>query len=271
MISYSFEIETPRSLDEAVDCMSRHGEAARALAGGTVLIPEMAHARIAPKAVVDLSRAGLGGVRADGNDVVLGATTTYRQLATASATADPPPAIAWLGTVARGITGGAQIRNRGTIGGSATFANPSSDIPAVLVALDAAMVTVSPHRERELPARSFFLDAFRTCLQEDELLTSIRIPALPAGTRFGYEKLKFGESSWPIVTAAVVANSDGALRIGLGGVCPVPIAVDLDDSADVAEAVLAAVADPWSDVLADGTYRRTVAPVIAGRALAKAT
>jgi carbon-monoxide dehydrogenase medium subunit len=266
--AHRFDLELPRSLDEALDCVARHGSGGRALAGGTVLLPELAGLRVAPSAVIDLSRVGLDGIRVDADGVSIGAATTYRQLASAAA-GTPDGAIAWLGAVAGGITGGAQIRNRGTVGGSAAFANPSSDVPAVLVALGAVLTLASAGGSREVRAEDFFTEAFRTCLHDDELLVVIAVPDPPAGTRFGYEKLKFGESSWPIVTAAAIIRSDST-RVALGGCSSVPVVVEVDRAADAEEAVASAVTEPWSDVLANGAYRRRVAPVVARRAIERA-
>lgn len=270
MTGHAFDLEMPRSLEEALDCLRRHGGESRVLAGGTILLPEIAHSRVTPSVVIDLSRAKLDGVKAEPGGAVIGATTTYRQLALASSTATSSRALSWIAAVARGITGGPQIRNRGTIGGSAAYANPSSDIPAVLVALGAVLTAASTRGERELRAEELFADAFQTCLSDDELLVSIQLPEPAPGARFGYEKLKFGESSWPIATAAAVIRSDGSVRLGLGGCCAVPVAVELEGAEHLASAVDSATSDPWSDVLADGAYRRRVAPVVAQRALGRA-
>jgi len=230
----------------------------------------MTQSRLAPSVVVDLSRLELDRIRLEEGNVVLGATTTYRHLVLASREETAQPLLSWLGAVASGITGGAQIRNRGTVGGSAAFSNPSSDVPALLVALDAELSSTSSHGSRSQRAEDFFSDAFTTSLHDEDLLVSIRIPAGEDGTSFGYEKLKFGESSWPIVTAAAVVRPSGSARVAVGGCCPVPIAVEVDRAADVAEAIATSITEPWSDVLADGTYRRRVAPVVAGRAANRA-
>lgn len=272
MIPHPFDLETPRSRDEAVECLARHGDDCRALAGGTVLIPEMTYSRITPRVVVDLSHTNMDTVRSHAGELLIGATATYRQLASTPA-ASSLTVSSWLGTVVRGITGGAQIRNCATIGGSAAYANPASDVPAVLVALDAVMNVVSVSGNRELPASDFFTGAFRTSRRPDELLASIRLPEQPPGTRFGYEKLKFGESSWPIVTTTAIIRPNGLTRLTLGGCCPTPVTIEIEDPRQrgLDEAVVAAITDPWSDVLADAAYRRAVAPIIARRALQSAT
>lgn len=254
MISHRFALFVPESVEEAVALAARYGSEARALAGGTVLVPEMNRAACRPAVVIDLSRCGV----AVASPARFGAMATYRQLA-------PLPGL--LGTVARGITGGPQIRNRATAGGSACYANPSSDIPAALVALEALLVLASGHGTRRLQASAFFLDAFTTAARPGELLVSVELPALGPAVRFGYSKLKFGESSWPIVTAAAVVHPDGMLRVVLGGATAVPVAVQVSRAADLDDAVRDAIVEPWSDVLADAEYRRRVAPAVARRAL----
>jgi CO/xanthine dehydrogenase FAD-binding subunit len=240
------------------------------LAGGTVLLPELSHGRLAPSVVVDVSRAGLGAVRPDGDGALIGATATYRQLEHAAAATPLCRTLAWLASVAHGVTGGPQIRNRGTIGGSAAYANPSSDAPAMLVALEAVLTVASIRGRRSLAAADFFAGPFATALAADELLISIAIPTQAPGTTFGYEKLKFGESSWPIVTAAALLREDGSARVALGGCHVVPAVVEVRDRVDVADALATHSGQPWSDVLADAAYRSRVAPVVARRALERA-
>lgn len=270
MIAHPFRLERPRSLEDALHCLRQHGSGCRPLAGGTVLVPELSHGRSTPSVVVDLKHADIDGIRLGAESLDLGATVTYRQLLMAAATNKVSRSLSWLCDVARGITGGGQIRNRGTLGGSAAYANPSSDVPALLVALDATLTAASVRGRRELAAGEFFADAFRTRLADDELLVSIRIPALEDRTRFGYEKLKFHESSWPIVTAAAVVRPTGSVRLALGGCCPVPVALELEDVSDVLDAVEPAVVEAWSDALASAAYRRRVAPVVARRAVERA-
>src|SRR5438034_798571 len=120
--------------------------------------------------------------------------------------------------MAIGITGGGQIQNRGTVGGSACYAFPSSDVPAALVALGATLRLASAGGRREAAAADFFTGAFGADVRPGEVLAEIRIPAPPAGARQGYYKFKLCESSWPIATAACVLGGDGASTLALGGV-----------------------------------------------------
>ena len=256
MISRPFALHVPNSLQEAVELAGRYGNDASLLAGGTVLLAEMARGQALPGVVIDLSRAGLAGI----SDRSVGAMATYRDLERSRS----HPVLA---RCAYGITGGAQIRNRGTVGGSAAWSNPSSDVPAVLVGLSATLVLVSVSGERRVPAERFFTDAFRTDRKPGEVLTSIELPEMADRLRFGYQKLKFGESSWPIVTALAIVRNDGSIRVSVGGAAAIPIVVESATATGLEEMVAAALMNPWSDVLATADYRRRVSPVIARRAL----
>lgn len=257
MIPHRFALHVPANLAEATELAAHYGSDARALAGGTVLLPELSRGAARPAAVIDLTRCGLSGVAHRDRLVTIGAAATYRQL-------ERQPGL--LGTVARHVTGGAQIRNRGTVGGSAARANPSSDAPAVLLVLEAIMVLASARGERRVPATQFFTGPFKTAIEPGELLAAIEIPEVD-GARQGYSKLKFGESSWPIVTAAAVVRADGRLRVAIGGASAVPVAVEAAGVDELVSAVASAPFEPWSDVLASGDYRKRVAAVVARRAV----
>lgn len=230
--------------------------------GGTMVVPEMTHGRVRPTAVVDLAKAGLAGITRVRGGWVVGAMTTYTELERS--------AVPLLATVARGITGGPQIRNQGTVGGSASYANPSSDVPAALVALDARMHLARHGGERAMTAEDFFLGAFRTVREPDEVLTGITVPDTDAA--LGYLKFKLVEGSWPIVTAATLAGPT-TIRVVLGGAAAVPVALELDRTSwreQLRSEVDRLLAEPWDDVLASGHYRARIAPVIAARSVADA-
>ncbi|MCW2661054.1 MAG: hypothetical protein JWP83_2206, partial [Mycobacterium sp.] len=210
------------------------------------------------------------------DSVHIGATVTYAHLLTASAF---PGAAQLLQRVAGGITGGPQIRCQGTICGSAAYANPSTEVPAALVALDATMHLHGPGGPRTTPAAAFFLDAYRVDLRRGELLTGVTVATRAA--RLGYYKLKLAEGSWPIATAAAVLPPAGGGYFGatvtLGAISTRPIKLDLapvlDDAgwllsdAEVDDWVAARIGEPWDDELAPGSYRRMVAGVVVRRAL----
>src|SRR5262249_21853676 len=149
-------------------------------------------------------------------------------------------------------------------------------VPGVLVGLAATLRLNGKTGTRTVEAGDFFLGGFATALQSGELLTEVVIPAAREGSAFGYYKFKLSESSWPIATATCVVGAGGeVVRLTLGGVSSKPIVVSSAEGAAEAGDVEAAVADtefePWGDVLAEGSYRRRIASVVAKRAFLVAT
>lgn len=267
MIRDLFTYEAPSSADEASDLLAQGDGDTAIMGGGTWLVWEMTSGRRRPRRVIDLTRAGLSGISTKDGWLHIGAMTSYTAL-----TADPevPPL---LREMAASITGGAQIRNQGTIGGSLCYANPASDAPGALVALGARARLRGVGGTRDVPVGDFLTGAFRTAIGEGELLTAILVPAFDPGTRFGYVKFKLCESSWPIVTAGCVVDPTGALRsLAIGGAAPRPYTVDVTDMSDddVEDRARAALPEPYADVHASGAFRRHVAGVMAKRAVAAA-
>lgn len=268
MISTSIRVSLPASIDDAVALLTAAGADSVVVGGGTWVVPEMSRGERTPTHVIELRRASLDSIDLDGADLVLGATCTYDRLRDSVQVARHAPVLA---DCAAGITGGAQIRGWGTIGGSACYARPASDVPGLLVGLDATLRVRGPDGDRDIKAADFFLAASHTALAQNEILTQIRLPVpTDQPLRAGYYKLKFCASSWPIATATAVIDGE-TLRVTLGAISPVPVTVRLPCDASpehISEALAEAVCDPWSDVLADGAYRRRVAPTVAARAIA---
>ncbi|GAA1859832.1 FAD binding domain-containing protein [Pseudonocardia ailaonensis] len=248
-----------------------------ALGGGTVVVPELVRRERHADAMVELRGLVPDGVTVGEGEVEFGALATYTTVARDPRLQEAAPLLRQL---AAGITGGAQLRNQATLVGSACRAIPSSDVPAALVGLDATMRVQGPSSSRDIAATDFFLGAFRTALAPGEIVRSVVVPSHPGG--YGYLKFKFSESSWPIVTAAAFVR-DGAspggprwATIGVGGLAPVPARVDLDldgslpTAADLNDLLAEQTSAYWSDELADGNYRRSIAGAIARRALAQA-
>jgi len=284
MIRTGLRHHAPTEVAEAVAFLDTHAERAAVLAGGTMLVPSLTRGERDLDHVIDLRRLGFDAATVTADSVHIGAMVTYAHLLVSSAF---PGTAQLLQRVAGGITGGPQIRCQGTICGSAAYANPSSEVPAVLVALDATMHLHGPGGARITPAAAFFLDAYTVDLRRGELLTGVSVAARAA--RLGYSNLELAEGSWPIATAAAVlpatdAGSGGAGYSGavvtLGAISTRPIQLDLapvldDDGrlpsdADVDDWVAAQIGEPWDDELAPGDYRRMVAGVALRRALRRA-
>ncbi|WP_299954251.1 xanthine dehydrogenase family protein subunit M [uncultured Modestobacter sp.] len=278
MIPERFGYVAPTDL---AGCVAALAEGGRVLAGGTWVLPEMGRGESAPAQLVDLRRAGLGGVTATGGGLRIGAMCTYAELLDSDAVAAHAPL---LRTMADQITGGWALRNQATVGGSAVAARPQSDVPAALVASAAVARIAGPAGERELPVAELFAGAMRSALGPGEVLAGFDVPSA-AGTGHGYVKLKRGWSSWPIATAAALVRLDAAgactaATLVLGAVSAVPVPVDLsaltgqvldtDAVRAAADTAAAAVVQPWGDVLAPPSYRAAVAGPVARRALSAA-
>jgi carbon-monoxide dehydrogenase medium subunit len=275
MIPSVFDYQSPVSVAQAVGLL---GERSLVLSGGTWAVPAMNRGEVRPAVVVDLRRTGLDRIRLSGGTVRIGATCTYADLLASDVVARHLPL---LRAMAAGITGGQQILNQGTLGGSVAAARPSSDALAVVVALGGRAVVASAEGERRVEARDFFRGPQRTALGDRDLLVALEFPSA-AGLRSGYVKLKHGQSSWPITTAAVLlgpADGRGQATVVLGALAGTPVVVSgIPADSTVTEAAIGdatrqavdAVADLWTDVLAPAAYRAAVAPVLAVRAWRKA-
>ena len=152
MYPASFDYSSPTTIDEALSLLTEHGENAKLLAGGHSLLPLMKLRFAQPTHVVDLRRiSSLRGIRRESAALIIGAMTTYSELAASAEVRDAAPMIA----DAASQIGDPQVRNRGTIGGSLAHADPSADLPAVILALGATMVAVGPAGRRTIHAASF--------------------------------------------------------------------------------------------------------------------
>lgn len=276
----SFGYHAPRSLEEAFDLLQEHGEDAKVLAGGHSLLPAMKLRLTRPEYLIDLRRIpGLRGIRTDRGGLVVGALTTHAEVAASETVRRVVPGLA--DTAA--VIGDLQVRNRGTMGGSAAHADPAADLPVTLTALDAAFVLASRAGERVVSADDFFVDFFTTAMEPHEILTEVCIPAPPAGAGTSYAKLPHPASGYVVVSAAAALRVDGngvcaGARVVLGGVAGAPPRAAATEAAllgreltrETAAAAAARAADgldPHPDSYADEEYKRHMAVVYAGRAI----
>jgi aerobic carbon-monoxide dehydrogenase medium subunit len=279
----AFEYETPGSLDEALSALERHGEDAKFLAGGQSLVPLLALRLASPTALVDLGRVqGLDYIRRENGYVAIGAMTRERTVERSDVVADAVPLLA----AAMPLIGHVAIRNRGTIGGSTAHADPSAEIPAVVVALDAEVVVRSAARgERTIPASEFFLGFFTTALEHDEAVVEIRFPLAAPGTGAAFEEATRRHGDFAVVGAAANVQVDAGriaqAGVSLIGVGETPVRRPEAESVLVGAAPDAAVIQeaaerasdglsPHSDLHGTSTYRRHLATTLVRRALTKA-
>jgi aerobic carbon-monoxide dehydrogenase medium subunit len=282
MIPASFDYVRPASLPEAISALAGGGEDAKVIAGGQSLLPLLRLRLAYPSLLVDTGGlAELRGVTDAGDALVIGAGTTHYQV-----TRDPLIA-AHCGLLAQatGTVADPAVRHRGTLGGSLVHADPAGDLPAVILALDAVLLAAGPAGAREIPAGEFFVDYLTTALAPGEILTGVRVPKLGPGWGYRYEKFHRTAQAWATVgVAALARRSDGHVaeaRIGLTNMGSVPVRAAAAESAVAgAEASVAALraaaasaadgTQPPADLHGAPDYRRHLARVLTGRALAAA-
>jgi carbon-monoxide dehydrogenase medium subunit len=283
MYAPEFDYYRAASVFEAAGLLRKY-PGAKLLAGGQSLIPLLKLRLTAPAAVIDIGRIrDLKGIEVKDGAVRIGALTTHAELAASPVLAEASPALA---KAAAGI-GDPAVRNRGTIGGNIAHADPASDLPAVLVALDARFSVEGPEGKRTLDATGFFQALMTTALEEHEILTAIEIPKLARGQGSAYVKFAHPASRYAVIGVAAVVSSAGgkceSARVAVGGMVPTPLRASSVEKAlagqelsaeNIAKASSLVSKDLGSDILGDifasEQYRRAVAPVWVKRALTQA-
>ena len=209
-----FDYLRPSSLDAAMAMLADHEGAAMPLAGGQSLMPMMNFRVAAPEALIDLADvAELRGITKEGDTIKIGAMTRYAQLMKDPIVlADIPLFGMALPHIAHNA-----IRNRGTIGGSLALADPAAEMPALMLALDAAIEVTGPGGAHMIKADDFFLGYYETALAENELITKIHIPAAAHAQSFGFHELTQRHGDYALA-GAVVARSAETYRISFFGV-----------------------------------------------------
>jgi aerobic carbon-monoxide dehydrogenase medium subunit len=276
----AFDYACPTTLSEAVTLLAAHDGDAKAIAGGQSLVPMMAFRVASPSLLVDLRKLpGLNEIRIGDDGVRLGAMVRWRDILDDARLARAHPLlVAAVRHVAH-----YQIRNRGTVGGSIAHADPAAEMPGIVVACDARISVTGKAGTRVIPANEFFVAALETALAPDEIITEIRLPAWPAGRRFGFEEFSLRRGDFAIAAAAVFYDQDAAGRaanahvgvIGVGDrparLAPVEAVldgarIDADVIARAAAATSAAV-EPPADIHASAAYRRSLVGTMVERAL----
>ena len=263
---YPFRYHRPRTLADALATLAG-AEDGKLLAGGMTLLPTMKQRLAAPSDLVDIGGIeALGGIRRDGDALVLGALARHGEVAASATVREAIPALAAL---AEGI-GDPQVRNRGTLGGSVANADPAADYPAALLALGATVHT----DRRRIEADDFFTGLFETALEEEEAITAV---AFPVARQAAYVKFPNPASRYAIVGVFVARGAD-AVRVAVtgaaGSVFRVP---EMEDAlaADFTPEALAGIAvshdEMNEDIHASADYRAHLVTVMARRAVAAAS
>jgi carbon-monoxide dehydrogenase medium subunit len=275
MIPTTFDYHRATSLDDALKKMTASGGGAKFLAGGHSLIPLMKLRLSEPQLLIDIGRIPeLSGIRESGGKIEIGAATTHHAVATSSLLKDKCPVV----SEAAATIGDPQVRNRGTMGGSLAHADPSADMPAVMIALDAEIQLKSAKGARAVKAVDFFQDLFTVDMRPDEILTAVSFAPVKASA---YVKLYQKASHYAIVGVAAALDAKGgkiaSARLGLTGasthatrLTKVEQALAGQGKDGVGKATQTAGADLSSvnsDIHASEEYRRAMVGVFAKRAV----
>jgi carbon-monoxide dehydrogenase medium subunit len=254
----------PQSRAEAsAILLERHGNVA-VLNGGTFLLPRMTRHLMEFEHVVDIQDLGVRQIERVDDRIQLGAGTTYVDVLDSELLCSN---LSLLPKMARGVTGGRQITQQGTLIGALCFHFPTTDAPAALFALQGDVDIHGPEGPRSEPISDFLIDAFVVDLRPGEFVTGMRFAPQPSG---GYCKVKHSTGSWPIVTASAVPGPEGGVEITLGAVEALPIRVVVDEplhTTRMKQLVENSISEPWSDVHAPGSYRADIAAAVARRAV----
>jgi CO/xanthine dehydrogenase FAD-binding subunit len=272
-----FRYARPESLDDVVALLATFGPAAKLLAGGQSLVPLLTTRIVRPAVLVDLALVPeLQTMAPDGDELVIGAGVTQREAETSALARDACPML----RLALEYVGHVQTRSRGTIGGSLAHADPSAEVPAVAVTLDAQLVAVGPRGRRPIAARDFFRGPYSTALEPDEVLTEVRLP-IRRNARHAFVEVGRAPGSASVgVAAAIEAGNGGKVesaRLTAFGIASAPLRLAKAEVAACAgdvgpagrEQVAAAAAEDVAGAAAADHGRRVVG-ALASRALTAA-
>jgi carbon-monoxide dehydrogenase medium subunit len=214
-----FRLEEPESVSEVSELLGRFGDSAKIYAGGTELLLAMKEGLVQYERLIDVKKLRCKDVTLENGALSIGALCTHRELETSEVVKEKLPALAKLEHNVANV----RVRQVGTIGGNLCFAEPHADPGTLLIALGAKMIAEKSSAQREIPAEEFFVDAFETALEPDEVLTKIVVPVPGPTGRSAY--LKFGYLERPSVGVGVAFNLNGqvsSMRIAVGCAGPAP-------------------------------------------------
>lgn len=280
MIPSAFDYRRATTLDEALKLLESSSGETKVVAGGHSLLPLMKMRLAAPQALIDIARIPeLAGIRLEDGYLTIGATTVYRDIVQSDLVARYFPLL----KEAVSQIGDLQVRNRGTIGGSLSHADPSADLPAVMLALDAEVEVAGPRGMDIRSIHDFLVGPLMTTLDSMELLIRIRLPLLPENSRTGYLKYPHPASGYAVVGVASVLTMGASgivedARIGVTGVASVPFRARQSEAALTGQSFTpevierAAKLSPedaviMGDVFMSEDYRQQICRVYVERAL----
>ena len=265
-----FDYIRAETLNEAHEALAAEGEDARVIAGGQTLLPMLSMRLARPKVLVDIMRLpDLRKIDATGDSIRIGAGVRQAELLALPGLAERQPLLA----AALPWVGHAETRNRGTVCGSAAHADPSAEIPLVLLALGGSIELSSRRRRRRVPAEDFFTGMMSTSREGNELIEAVRVPTKRADTGYAFNEFGRRHGDFAIVACAAVAGPDG-ICLAVGGVADRPVRRDFpalaDSALDEALDAFAWELDARDDLHATARYRRELVRRIGRATIAEA-
>ncbi len=277
-----FEYHRATTPQDAVALLGKYGEEAKLIAGGHSLLPLMKLRFSQPRHLIDVRRIPeLSFIREEKSMVSVGAATPHAILEASPLLKQKLPALA----EAAGLIGDAQVRNLGTLGGSLAHADPSADLPAVVLALGAELLVLGPSGARTVAADDFFVGLMTTALKANELLTEVRFPLHTSDSGGAYEKYPHPASRFAVVGVAaqldLKAGKVAAARVAITGLGPIAQRATAVEAALVGKPLDASTLQGAAAKATDGlklradaqlseAYRRSLAVTFTARALARA-
>ncbi|HVR57840.1 MAG TPA: xanthine dehydrogenase family protein subunit M [Pseudolabrys sp.] len=278
----AFDYVIADSIDMAVASLAEGGGDAKIIAGGQSLVPMLNFRLLRPSVLIDINRIGdLAFIEEAGKKIRVGALTRHYQLETSPVIARHLPVLASAMTHVAHLA----IRNRGTIGGSLSHADPAAELPMMALLLDAELHIASTSGKRTIAARDFFVGALTVDLARDDIVTEIVLPKLPPKTGWGFEEVARRSGDFALAAAAATLTlSAGVIsqaRIALTGVGATPVRAAEAEALLVGQALepglidriidaVRAAIEPDTDLHASSDYRRHLGGVLAGRAVSAA-
>jgi carbon-monoxide dehydrogenase medium subunit len=279
-----FDYVIPATIEEAIGYLANDDVEAHVLAGGQSLVAAMNMRMSRPELLVDLGKLDdLDYVREEDGSLALGAMTTKRTVEFSPVVLNTQPLL----HAATMVLAHPQIRNRGTVGGSMAHADPAAEYPAVALLLDAEISAQGPKGRRAIGASDFFITYFTTALDEGEILTEVRIPAMAPGTGWSFQEFARRHGDFAMAGVGVTLELDASghcrnTRVVPFALGPTPVrATGVEEAingerpsaelfASACKKMADGIEDPASDVHASVEYRRDLAAVLGARALAEA-
>lgn len=266
----AFDYLRAGSLAEVFDALAQHGANARILAGGQSQVAMLNFRLIEAELLIDITRIeALDYIRVGGGALEIGAATRQADLKDWPELAEKVPLL----HAALPFVGHFQTRNRGTVCGSIAHSDPSSELPLCLATLEGEVVLQSKRAKRTIKAAEFQLGLLTTAREPDEMLTAVRFPLGDKAAGYAFDEMSRRKGDFAIVSLAAVAT-DGAVRLGVGGVADMPVVRDWDglDTAGIDEAlnVLAWDLGGHDDIHATARYRRELVRRLGRRVIEEA-